>query len=77
MLSIRQSEFLTRTDEFRAEEIWEKVLHLNSKRNCFSEGLYFSMKPLRERQRVRASEVQQAMLDDTLWPGVPEPLQAI
>jgi hypothetical protein len=77
MLSIGQSDFLTRTDEFRAEEIWEKVLHVNSRRNCFSEGLYVSMKPLRERQRVRASEVQQAMLDNTLWAGVSGPLRAI
>jgi polysaccharide pyruvyl transferase WcaK-like protein len=64
MLSIGQEDYVIRTDKFRSEEVWERACELNSERNRFSEALYQSIKPLRERQLRKASELQKAMLGD-------------
>lgn len=63
MLSIGQEDYVIRTDKMMAHELWEKTLYLNTERNRFSESLYLSMKPLRDKQLGTAEKLQKAMLD--------------
>ena len=47
MMSIGQEDKTIRTDQFKAEDVWDIVNTWNSKRQLLSEALYQSVKQMR------------------------------
>jgi hypothetical protein len=60
MLSIGQESHNIRTDEFKAEEVWDIVNSWNANRQLLSKALYQSIKPLRDRQLAKAKALMEA-----------------
>jgi len=59
MQSIGQNDMVVRTDKFRAEKIWEIGCTLNSNRQAASEALYYAIKSMQNRQRLKAEELME------------------
>jgi polysaccharide pyruvyl transferase WcaK-like protein len=57
MESIGQGKYNFRTDEFRAEEIWEILLSWNNKRNSVAKALLESIRPVQIHQKMRAEQL--------------------
>lgn len=61
MKSIGQDASTIKTDEFRAEHVWEIVSFWNSQRHEKAETLFRSIKILQEKQRLKAEELMNKM----------------
>ncbi len=61
MQSSGQDEMTVRTDRFKAEEVWEIVSALNSKRQAASRALYNAINPLSKAQQSKADELMETM----------------
>lgn len=62
MQSIEQDKYVITTDKFKAEEVWDMVINMNSIRNKFAENLYLSIKKIKDKQLLKAMELQNDML---------------
>ena len=54
MMSIGQEQDAIRTDKFRAEEVWDRVISKHASRDELSQTLYRSIKPMKDKQLLRA-----------------------
>jgi len=63
MQSIGQDEMTIRTDRFKAEEVWEIVSSLNSRRQSAARALYDAIKPLSKAQQSKADQLTEAMIE--------------
>ena len=61
MQSIGQDEMTIRTDTFKAEEVWDIVSALNSKRQAASKVLYDAIKPLSKAQKSKADQLMRTI----------------
>ena len=61
MMSLDQQDNNIRTDEFRADDVWEKVKAWDADRPQASRLLYDAIRPVANRQKQRALEVFNAM----------------
>ena len=61
MQSIGQDEMTIRTDRFKAEEVWEIVSALNSKRRDASGALYDAIRPIARAQKSKAEQLMKTM----------------
>jgi hypothetical protein len=62
MMSIGQEDSTVRTDKFKAEDVWNTINAWNSRRGLVSKALCEAMKPLRNKQRLKADELMKTML---------------
>lgn len=62
MQSIGQGELTIRTDRVKAEQVWEIISALNSKRDEAAKALYAAIKPLSTAQRDKAEQLMQTMI---------------
>lgn len=63
MQSIGQDEATIRTDNFKAEEVWEIVSGWNSNRSSVSGALYDAINPLSKAQKVKAGEIEKRITE--------------
>lgn len=63
MMSIGREDHVVRTDEFKAEAVWDFVKLLSSQREASSRALYESIKPLRDKQLKKAEEIMDSLLE--------------
>ncbi|MHC4212020.1 MAG: polysaccharide pyruvyl transferase family protein [Planctomycetota bacterium] len=61
MKSIGQDAWTFRTDEFRAEEVWEIAVDWNFRRKEVSKALFDSIEPLKNKQHKKAEQLMMVM----------------
>ena len=57
MSSVGQEKYNIRTDQFRAKDVWSLVEDMNANRERYSRELYSAIKPLRDRQKLKAEDL--------------------